>query len=172
MPRRRAFRASGSRGPKNNVWAVVLADEVPVASLASVSFNIVQDSDWQGGTGQERGTILRIRGWLSVNNKTTTGVRPDGAWFAYVTVQDEDAAVASPIDPQSYIDEDILWTGGGQFTATDTNATGHVTEINIDIKTMRKIRVGQQCRLAVFNASGGTMNVSHVLRALLRKGGN
>ena len=159
-------------GPKNNVWTTVLMDDIVVATLGAAPFNIVQDTDWQAGAGQERATILRIRGWISVHNKTTTGVRPDGTWFAYICVLDEDAASSDASDPATYADEDILWTDGGQFTVTDTNASGEVSYRRIDVKSMRKIRVGQQCRLVFQNSSTGDMQISGTVRALMRKGGN
>ncbi len=167
--RARVRRSSG--GPKNFVWSTVLMDENGIAAGITQSFPLVLDEDWSGAGGQERATILRIRGWLSVHNKTTTGIRPEGAWFAYITVQDEDAAAAAADLPSTYVDEDILWTGGGVFTATDTNATGHVTDLLVDVKAMRKIRIGQVCRLVITNVSGGDLENSGVLRALLNKGG-
>jgi len=172
MARKRFFRAASSKGPKNNVWTTVLMDEFGVALGVTQQFNIVQDSDWTVVGGSERSTVLRIRGWVADHNKDTSGVRPEGAWFGYITVQDEDAA-ASPADVSvTYADEDILTTIGGVFTVTDTAATGHVTEINIDVKSMRKLRTGQQLRLIITNASTASMDVSGVVRALLRRGGN
>ncbi len=170
MARSRIRRGASNRGPKNNVWSTVLIDENGTAAGITQTFPLVLDEDWSGASGQERATILRIRGWLSFSNKTTTGVRPEGVFFAYITVQDEDAPAAAANLPSSYTDEDIMWTGGGLFTVTDTNATGHVTDLLIDVKAMRKIRIGQVCRLVL--TPSVDVETSGVLRALLRKGGN
>ena len=169
---KRVRRSASSRSPKNNVWTTITAFDNGIATGVSQSFPVVLDEDWSGAAGQERATILRIRGWLMVTNKTTTGVRPEGTWAAYITVQDEDAPVASAAVASTYTDEDILWTSGGMFTLTDTNATGIVSERVIDVKAMRKIRIGQTCRLVITNLSDSSLENSVVLRALLRKGGN
>ena len=173
MARKRYSRAASSpRGPKNNVWTTVLGDQVDIANLTSNEFNIVQDSDWSAIVGAERCTILRIRGWLKVHNKVTTGIRDESSVFCYVTLMDEDAPVAAADLVQTYTDEDILWTGGGAMTVTDTNATGIVVDMPIDIKAMRKMRRGQELRLVVTNPSATVQVANFVIRALLRKGGN
>ena len=92
--------------------------------------------------------------------------------FCYVTLMDEDAPVAAADLVQTYTDEDILWTGGGAMTVTDTNATGIVVDMPIDIKAMRKMRRGQELRLVVTNPSATVQVANFVIRALLRKGGN
>ncbi len=164
--------ARGKGGPKNNVWTAVLADQVVIAASGLSSFNIVQDSDWTSITGAERCTLLRTRGWLSFHNKTTTGVRVEGAVFLVIQLTDENAGSSDPSVVSSYSDEDTLWTGGGVQTVTDTNATGHVTDLLVDVKAMRKVRKGQDLRLIVANTGAATVEISFVLRALLRKGGN
>jgi len=172
MACKRVSRGAASRGPKNNVWTTVLADAFGIATGATQQFNVVQDNDWTTVGGQERATVLRIRGWLALHNKITTGVLPEGSWFAYLTVQDEDAPAAVADVALTYAEEDILWTDGGVFTVTDTNATGHVSYRRIDVKAMRKIRTGQELRLVVTNSVANTIDFSAVVRALLRRGGN
>ena len=173
MSRRRGFsRAASSRGPKNNVWTTILAEDVDIGAGGLSGFNIVQDSDWTASAGSERATILRVRGWLTVHNKTSTGIRGDGAFFLGIFLLDSDAATPNPSVASTYVDEDTLWTGGGMFTITDTNATGHVTDLLPDVKAMRKMRKGQELRIAVASPGLTNLRVSFVLRALLRKGGN
>ena len=170
--KRRGTSRSVRRGAKNQSWTTVLADDVTVADAASQAFNLVQDSDWVTASAAERGTILRIRGWLSVLNKTAEAARPAGSWFGYIHLLDEDALSPSGAVSATYRDEDIFWTGGGSFPAVPATANSVVSERIIDVKTMRKIRSGQELRLILTNSTGGTMQTAMVLRTLVRRGGN
>ena len=168
--RRRGVSRSATRGPKDQSWTTVLADDVVVADAASQAFNILQDSDWKTGSGAERATVLRVRGWLSVYNKTAEAARPAGSWFGYIHLIDEDALSPSAATSITYQDEDILWTGGGSFPAVPATANSVISQLIVDVKSMRKVRSGQDLRLILTNSTGGTMQTSMVLRCLVRRG--
>jgi len=165
-------RSRSKRGPKNNVWTVALEDEVVLAAGATLTFDIVNRADWQrSGGANERATLMRVRGWLSVIHKISSGSIVLAPWFAYISIQDENAASSSASDVTTYADEDILWTGGGMFSFTDTgDAVSHMQEI--DVKAMRRFNAGGEVRLVLTNSSIVAMSVTGVQRGLLRIGGN
>jgi len=173
---RRPLRAASKvRGPKNNLWTVVLSNQVSVVSGAQTRHQIVGSTDWLRGVvgGSERATILRVRGYVSFSPKILTGTIAGGAFLGYVTVVDEDVAIdASPLLASTYIDEDILWTRGESFPFEDAGDGVRSVNWDIDIKAMRKIRIGQELRFVWTNSSPGTVSVTLALRALLRIGGN
>ena len=165
-------RARGVRrksGPKNNVWSVVVMNQVAVSTTV-IEFPIVESADWQGGIqGFQHGTLLRIRGWMSTAQVNTTAASV--AVFAAVYVVDEDEATNDPSALVTYTDEDVLWTGGIQFTGGTTTAPGHSQLWDVDVKTMRKINSGQDVRMTIV-ATGASILVSGILRGLVRRGGN
>ena len=162
-------------GPKNNIWTVVLSDSTVVVAAAQTTHAIVSSIDWQRGLigGSERATILRVRGYVSYALKIGTGVRVGGNIMGYVTVVDEDIALdAPPSTASTYIDEDILWTRGAAVNRTEVGESVPIIYWDMDIKAMRKIRIGQALRYVWVNNTGDSVEVTLVLRALLRAGGN
>ena len=170
---RRGSSIRASRGPKNNVWTVVQA-EAQVQTNTTVEAVIVAPTDWSGvaGLGLERATLLRVRGWLSaapaVEDVSTGGI------FFVIYVVDEDAALVNPLDVSTYVNEDVLWTGGAQFAGQGALAieTRPSVEWEVDIKAMRKLTSGQEVRLAAQVITGLNVRWSGTLRGLVRKGGN
>ena len=167
---RRGF--SRSRGPKNQIWTVLVIEDVAVSNTA-VDQIIVASADWSRGGSFEKATILRTRGWLSVASDPTQTVR--SGFFAAVYHVDEDNVAVAADAAALYSDEDVLWTGGFMIPAGNAGAVEipPVFVFDIDVKSMRKTNNGQELRLAlVAGTSGLTTRVSGVLRALVRVGGN
>ncbi len=171
MPRRgRISRGGGKKGPVNQVWTVIVAEEVGIGPGTIQAFNIVQDSDWAQSGGSERATILRTRGAWSVTNKFVPGSFAGGAVMMAIFLLDEDAASPDPSSSVNYVDEDVLWSGSVQLPFVDAGTAPQAERWIIDVKAMRKLRKGQELRLVVANGSLATVEVTGVLRALVRRG--
>ena len=172
---KRYTRGKRSSGPKNQLWTVVTGDALPVTTGVTSGIGpIVIDEDWVRGASAERATILRVRGWLSWASRLTTGNVDEGSVAAYILLADEaKATFGSALAAASYSEADILWTGGVIFPAQPVDgAVVPSFHTLVDIKAMRKIRAGQRLMLIVSNIMTGTVDVSFVLRALMRLGGN
>ncbi len=167
---RRRFGNRGSKQRGQNVWTTVLTAQASLASGASVSFDIVADVDWTAIGGTERATLMRIRGYLNVIHKLTTGSFADAPVLAYIGMFDEDEASPAATAVTTYTDEDILWTGGHLFAFADTGTVGPTWRQEFDVKAQRKIKSGQECRLVVTNAASIAISLNLVIRGLLRKG--
>ena len=173
MAKRRFSRAVGPRkGPKNLVWASVLASSQNVGTGTFLSFNIVQDNDWVRASGLERATLLRIRGWWSWITKDATGSHDGGPIFAYIGIYDEDETSADPSQVATYGEEDILWTSGLELPFTDSGAGQTQFNEKIDVKAMRRIRKGQEVRLVIANKGVSDGELTLLVRGLLTIGGN
>jgi len=173
----RSRRAAGRRssGPKNNIWTTVIADRVTVAANGQTADVIVATTDWARGSvgGSERATILRVRGWMSFAGKRIAGAVGSAGLMAYLTVVDEDISTdADPKTAATYIDEDILWTHGASLSAAAVAESRASVFWEVDVKAMRKIRIGQELRMVWANLGAESIERSMVLRALLRVGGN
>ncbi len=162
-------RRGASRGPKNNVWTVILFDELTVDDTPAVEGVIVAVTDWSGATGNEKATLLRIRGYLTV--ALLGAASTNKPVFMAIYISDKDTGVLSPTGVAAYTDEDILWTGGVSLPAV-ISGEGHTQHIEIDVKSMRRINSSQEVRITMQGAAAGTVSVSGVLRGLVRKGGN
>ena len=172
MASRRRFSRGASRGPKNQIWSVIVEDSVAVGTGATVSFAIIQDTDWARITGQERATILRVRGWFSVSGRVVVGIVGDAAVAAYVSLHDDGVSPPNALLSASYTDEDVLWTGGYQFPLTATDTVLNPWTVDLDVKAMRKIHAGQHLSLTITNNMTVGAEISGVQRALIRIGGN
>ena len=170
--RRRNFSGRASAGVKNQVWSSALLDESVLATLGQLEVNLVQASDWTS-TGGERGTVLTIRGWLSVSADNDETAKAEGSVFWYIGVVSGPPGGAPPPGlPLSYVDPNILTTGGHLFGSVALNVHRNSMTWDINVKTKRTIRAAQDIRLVLFNASPDTLNISLVTRSLVRKGGN
>ncbi len=171
---RRPSRSTSRRGPKNNLWTTVLFNQTPIGAGAQNTSLIVTADDWiRAAGGNERCTLLRIRGMLSFAPEANTAVVAS-AMMSYVMVEDADVAVAaSPFVAATYANEDILWTASAALPALAVDEPGPQSNWVIDIKAMRRIQKDQEIKIVTANTAGSrTQEVSGVLRALLRLGGN
>ena len=171
--RRRNFsgRSSGSM-VKNQVWASALLDESVLATTGQLEVNLVQQSDWST-TGGERGTVLTIRGWLSVSSDNDETAKPEGSVFWYIGVVSGAPGTAPPPGlPATYVSPFILTTGGFLWGSIGMDVARESRMWEINVKTKRTIRADQTIRLVMLNATPDTLNISLVTRSLVRKGGN
>ena len=159
--RARAFR----RGPKNYVWSAVLIADQTVGSGAMAGQNIVQATDWAGAVGFERATLLTVRGWLNIVQVGTEVLQ----WFAVVAKQGADEPALDALVVATYVDEDLLWTGGGSFPATGVAQATNKDDREIHIKVKRKLSVDDNITLFV-GATAGLLTFNTVLRGLVDKG--
>ena len=158
-------------GPKNQIWTVVTANELAITTGSTSISSIVQDSDWTSGQGQERATILRVRGWLNFGGRVNAGVTGEGIIGAYISVQADEVTPTGALLTASYIDQDILWTSGHFFPLVATAEPLPSFDTVIDIKAMRRIRAGQRMTLVVTNNLADGTVTSFVVRALVKRGG-
>ncbi len=160
----------GSRTRDANVWTTLLVEDNTLAPGAAVSFDIVADTDWKPSSGTSRATLMRVRGWLSIINKFSSGSFAGGPVFNYIGVFDEDVSSPNGSLASTYTDEDILWTDGHHYPFTDSGASVDSYQKVIDVKAMRKIKNGQEIRIVISNTLSVTLAFSLVLRGLLRRG--
>ena len=161
------FTRRGAVRRKNNVWTVVLLDRVSVGAGGQTVSDIVTGTDWQrSSSGKETATVLTVRGWMSYIQKVAVAsVNPNNC-MEYIGVADEDAASPDAMLASTYTDEDIMWTGGHQFAFEDSDGTHFDREFNV--KAQRLITTGQDLRYVLDVGVSGVLEVSGVIRALVR----
>ena len=179
MARRRNKSSRGVRhGPKNNVWTSVVQNEVLVATGNSTVTSIVTAADWSNEPLGERATILTARGWLSICGQNDVLTKSEGQVFWYIGIIDALVATGAipPADlAATYTQTSILASGGHVFesvSAVIPFTTRNTKGWEINLKTMRTIRSGEDLILVVTNGTGDDIRVGSMVRALLRKGGN
>jgi len=171
MARRRSRAAK--RGPKNQVWTTIVNSSVTVlAGATKTGTDIVTSADWINIGGAERGTVLRVRGWFSAALLVPTVQFVGGGAFAYVGVYDEDELSKDASLASTYAEEDIMGTWGHEYAASEVDDSIREWNEVVDIKAMRKIQTGQDLRFVATNNTALIMQISLVLRALVRRGGN
>ncbi len=165
MTRKRQSRATGRKVGK--IWTANVFSELDALATV-ISVNLVEEQDIAPFAHLMMQTV---RGWIHV--APLTGSVLDDTIFMAIVVVDEDVASTSasmlPTAADFYVDEDILWTGGAVTThgvGTVVGGGGHWFDINL--KTKRRIRDGQDLRFVFANLDGtGEQIVSGVLRTLL-----
>ncbi len=171
---RRRFRGV-SRRNKDQIWSVSLFNDAVVGpGVTSNVASLVAKTDWEASSvSAQRATLLRIRGWFSMRQETTVGVGSSGAVYYYISLVDEDATVALGDNPNTYADEDILWTGGAFLPSLgDASARSYIKDWILDVKSMRKMRTGQVVDMAVTNTTANNIRLSGLIRSLVRMGGS
>ncbi len=171
MARRRRGATRSARKTGALIWTTLLNDEVEMAPFATkVASNIVQDSDWTAVGGQERATIMRVRGWFSVAMQPVGALTASVGVFGYIGVYDEDEPSLGADIAGTYADEDIMTTFGHVFPYSNISQTSLDTwNQEVDVKAMRKIRRGQQLRFVLTNVGPTPLDVSLILRALVKR---
>ena len=169
-----ARRGRVSRSAKQKgalIWTTLVNEESSIAVGATkTGSDIVADADWTAVGGQERATIMRVRGWFTVTQEPAAALTGAGTVFGYIGVFDEDELSVDASVAGTYKDEDIMTTFGHMFPYSNIgepspNAWSEV----VDIKAMRKIRSGQDLRFVLTNKSSLICEVSLVLRALIKR---
>ena len=143
------------------MWTATLSNTTAIANAAVFGDNIVQESDWALGTGFERATLFSIRGWISIINGDAASTNVN----LCIAVQGDSEATVDCANVATYVDEDILWTGGYLFDPAEVQPAQFV----IDVKAKRKLSVGQDVSLFIA-PNGGAIFASFVLRGLVDKG--
>ena len=162
----RSVRKSGAL-----VWTTLINESSTIISGATkTGSDIVADTDWSGIAGQERATILRVRGWFSVTIEPAAILTGAGTVFGYIGVYDEDELSVDASIAGTYKDEDIMATYGHSFTYSNIGQPSpDAWDQEVDIKAMRKIRSGQDLRFVLTNKTPLIVEVSLVLRALVKR---
>lgn len=169
MARRRIFRRTMRRRPRNLRWTAQLASFSIVQQVQQEhQMDLVVPSDYQGGSTAfepEDVTLLRIRGTTSFDlNIALTGSSVQ-LYLCWVVVDDNlSQNTVSPNIAQEMVDFDILawrcYSIGGTFT-------GPVVH-DWDVKVKRRLR-DQRVSL-ITSSAGGTqddqVDIVHVARAL------
>ena len=173
MSRSRSFRgARRSSGPKNNIWTSVLAAGSSIAAAAIPNFNIVQGTDWErSAAGKEIGTLLSIRGYLTVQNQLIDEALGSGQLMAYIGKFDAGEGVINPGVVGTYVAEDILWTGGKAMPAVAAADHWDGWHVEFNVKAMRRISSGEEIRLVIANQSANAVQATMVIRGLIRASG-
>jgi len=160
------------RGPKNNAWSILIVEEQAVSTVA-IEADVVNSGEWESGSSFERATLLRLRGNLSVSMpKTNTTIN---TIFLAIYLVDLNAGVKAPNTVAFYTDEDVLWSTAVLFQAGVAGSleVPPTVQIPVDIKSMRKMTSGTEIRLTMISTTAAqNINVSGVLRGLIRMGGN
>jgi len=167
MTRRNRITRAFTKPNNNYVWAVILGEGITVpVDTAPLILDLVADADWTAIAGQKTATVMAIRGWMSF---VSIGVAfSAGKW--YCGTQDEDIITGAGISPATvgtYVDEDIMWTGGWDKPAVVTD-TGLMHHEVIDIKAKRKIQTATEVRMVLGASATNQIAVSVVLRTLLK----
>jgi len=154
-----------------NVWSVVLWTDLTIASGGLVSVDVISDSDWVPAGGTARATIKRTRGWAVTNSKDDAAAHAFNIQYLYLGVYDEDEASLGGELVSTYVDEDIMWTGGGMQPFQDAAFPGSAAlHWEVDSKAQRRIKNGQELRFVITNVSTDTVETSGVMRSLLTRG--
>jgi len=160
----RARRRSAGTGKKNYVWTAIRIGSA--LGTTPTKFELINDADWVSGAGQPTATIIAIRGWLSWQG---VGVS-DANSMAFIGTQDDD--IATQPDPDlvaTYVNEDIMWTGGTtKGVAAIESLPGFSTDINIKVK--RKIKAGTRLVLVAQSNVASQFRLLGIIRCLLLKG--
>lgn len=172
MRRRSGYRRSSRsvvRGGKKFVWVTTLGNQV-FNDTTPATATIVAGSDWTTlGTDINFGaTLMSIRGYMSVLDTDATASLD--AWRAYVAKYDADQSTGnSPTNVQTYNDEDVLWTAGGQFLTYSMGGQVVAKDYDIGIKSRRKLRRDDTVKFFIqaVNAPSGDFTVLTLWRALL-----
>ncbi len=160
MPRRNSgTRAAGRKSKTNLVWTAVTTFQNLIGA-AIEEFPVVTGSDWFGAAGgRGTATLMSIRGWISLAGITNTSTV-----VAMTLIKvDKDLAAGGPRVAGTYVEDDILWTGGW-------NKPGDLqqfAQFDINVKARRKLSSDDTIVLAVSAVDASATEISLVLRGLM-----
>ncbi len=165
MARRRRRSGASARIRANQGWAVSQQfNNVVTSALSPIEFVLLQDEDWvTQDAAAQRGTLKTVRGNMYATVSAIVSGSQTAALSAAIYLVDEDTPVADPITAGFYQEEDLLWQH--MFGWTDSLAANMQPGFDIDIhvKTKRRIRKGQELRMALSLVQlippGPTLNV-------------
>ena len=167
------MRGGAGRGPKNNVWTVLVLEDQAVDN-AVIEGDIVNNTELEpAASGLQRYTLLRIRGWLSVSRDPV--LTTDVTLFMAIYLTDLNAGTVDASNATKYTEEDVIWTAGVNFAGAGAGAVevAPPARFDVDVKAMRRFTSGSDVRITfIGNQAASGLLVSGVMRALVRKGGN
>lgn len=157
-------RRRGARYNKdtNTVWTAVIVDELVTTTITEVP--LVVDADWSEATSQRKCTIIAVRGWLSL----TPLVVAEADLFGYFGVHETGAASGLPSAIGTYLNEDIMMTFGRGSVNEATAGFSESMRYEVDVKSKRKMRTGQDLRLVLNSDVANGFHVGGVVRCLLK----
>ena len=146
-----------------------MLDATSIAAAGTLGLNIVEASDWAFVDGQ-RATLMTIRGYLSISLSNSLTASAEGSLLGYIATLDEAAAITPPPDlAASYVSTTILDTFGAAIHEVAANVPRQTYMHDINVKTKRIIAARQNVVLVIKNNSVNTVEVTGVMRALIRK---
>ena len=175
--KRRAFARSGARGARKRdlIWCTTRIDQLILDDALLSSTTILSPAEWEASTtGFDRGTVLRIVGWLNAV-QGAVGTFASQTMLAMYIIKNSSAATSafSPLNAASYDSSDVLWSWGELVQSGTLQADkGRLTyTLPIDIKSKRKISSADVLQLVtamdVDAAGAPTYALSGMLRVLV-----
>ena len=166
---RRRFSRGASSGVKNQIWTSLMMDATSIAAAGTLGLNIVEPGDWSTIDGQ-KATVMTIRGYLSVSLTNSLTASAEGSVLGYIATLDDAAAVTPPPDlAASYQSTTILDTFGTAVPEVAANVLRPLWNHVVHIKVKRIITARQNVVLVIKNNSVNTIEVTGVIRSLVRK---
>jgi len=154
--RRRASKRTGNR-----IWTAVTLGTVVLSSVHD-GVSIVNEADWSSAPN-EKATLLAIRGWIHLTSIAGANARATLLMGKFDADELASAASTDPDNVATYVNEDILWTGGM------TSSGGGIDHVNmqINVKAKRKMRATEDINLIYACSPTDNFIMGGVLRALL-----
>jgi len=160
--RRRSFRSNARRNANMRVWtAVTLADQEIFNDPSFVVADAAAFAVTSGNT-KHIGTLVRIRGHISINNTTA-----NDATFSYgLSLADVNETTPSVTTSTWARDEDVLLWEANRI-AHGSSVGGDPVYIPVDVKAKRRLDVEGIIKLEIgTTAAEGVLLASFSLRAL------
>ena len=146
-----------------------MLDATSIAAAGTLGLNIVESGDWAFVDGQ-RATVMTIRGYISLSLSNSLTASAEGSVLGYIATLDTAAAVTPPPDlAASYVSTTILDTFGTAVHEVAANVPRQSWEHLVNVKTKRIIAARENVALVIKNNSVNTVEVTAVIRALIRK---
>ena len=150
----------GSGKDSNLIWTTIQGIDT-VVSDSTLSADIVLDADWAVRVARESATVMGIRGWVAC---AAPIMAVQVSFAAYIGLSDENAGSGSPQAVATYNNEDVMFTYGAAFGLNAIDAA--VWEI--DVRAKRKIRTGTEVRYNFIANVASELEISFVIRAVLK----
>ena len=163
MARRPNKRVVKRRG--DYVWTALHLGSTVLSSVHDGE-PIVQASDWVTANNTEKATLMSIRGWIALGHTSGNVARATLAIIKHDADQVPTHAGLDPALVTTYVDEDILWTGGSQGVSSSLTVQYH----DINVKAKRKLDGDVDISIIHTCSPTDTFVMTLVLRGLLLKG--
>jgi len=170
--RRRTF----TRKPRDYVWTTAIFSGAMAENTQTFSF--LSSGEWEASSlNFERATLLRIRGYLAVNQSgaSSVGTQSSIMMAIHVGPLTFSAGDFSPFVSSDYDATDVLWTYGYMTSASTQRVDSQATcsHIPIDVKAKRRMKSSEQllftCGMAPDPTASPTVNFQGLLRALVNR---